>query len=62
MVFGRVNAFSQMLRNSVRKLFFSKFVESLGEGLETVQGTTGRGRSRIDKRLFLYTPSGYRVG
>jgi hypothetical protein len=31
MVLGRVNAFSQMLRNSVRKLFFSEFSGSLGE-------------------------------
>jgi hypothetical protein len=62
MVLGRVNTFSQILRNSVRKLFFSEFAGSLGKGSKTVQWVSERDRSRVSERLFLYTPSGYRVG
>lgn len=59
MVFGRVNAFSHMPRNSARKLFFSGFVGSLNEGVNAVPWAGERERLRVGEHLFFYTPSGY---
>ena len=58
MVLGRVNAFSHMLRNSARKLFFSGFVGSLG-GVNVVPWVGERERLRVGENLFFYTPSGH---
>jgi len=61
MVFGRVNAFSQMLRNSVRKLFFSEVAGSLGGGQSESSHFDKRDRPRVSERLLLDAPGGYGV-
>ena len=59
---GRVNAFSQMLHNSARKLFFSEPAGYLGEGRIKFQPSGKRDYSRVSERLLLNTPGGYSMG